>query len=298
MEKLITKVVMIVSKYTTEVRFICEQKAGLEGSVGASDVDEVLSKSWNKVITSNFAIFDEAYREKLVTKVLKHYYLREIGAETVGVWALWMNTKFEEIMPYYNQLYESAKLKFEPFYDVDYTRSSQRDITETEHGSYENKGQTESSGSSTDTGKTSNSRTNKGHNYVAETGATGSTSKDLYSDTPQGALTGVDNETYLTNARKVTENDNSTVETTTDIDETVTDSGTSEVKGVNSQTINSKLNNTNAKTGEKGDSFSEGVRGKMGGGSYSKMLIEYRDTFINIDMMVIDEFKDLFFGLW
>jgi hypothetical protein len=279
-----------MSKYTTEVRFICEQKAGLEGSVGASDVDEVLSKSWNKVVTSNFAIFDEAYREKLVSKVLKHYYLREIGAETVGVWMLWMNTKFEEIMPYYNQLYESAKLKFEPFYDVDYTRSSQRDVTETEHGSYENKGQTQSDGSSTDTGKTGNTRTGK----TTEVGSTGGTSKDLYSDTPQGALTGVDRETYLTNARKVTESGNSQ----TDVDETVTDAGTSEVKGVNSQTVNSTLNNTNAKSGTKGDAFSENVRGKMGGESYSKMLIEYRDTFINIDMMVIDEFKDLFLGLW
>ena len=279
-----------MSKYTTEVRFICEQKAGLEGSVSASDVDEVLSKSWNKVVTSNFAIFDEAYREKLVSKVLKHYYLREIGAETAGVWMLWMNTKFEEIMPYYNQLYESAKLKFEPFYDVDYTRSSQRDVTETEHGSYENKGQTESSGSSTDTGKTSNTRTGK----TTEVGTNIGTSKDLYSDTPQGALTRVDDETYLTNARKVTDSGNSQ----TDVDETVTDGGSSEIKGVNSQTVNSMLNNTNAKTGEKGDSFSEDVRGKMGGGSYSKMLIEYRDTFINIDMLVIDEFKDLFFGLW
>lgn len=279
-----------MSKYTTEVRFICEQKAGLEGSVGASDVDEVLSKSWNKVVTSNFAIFDEAYREKLVTKVLKHYYLREIGAETAGVWMLWMNTKFEEVMPYYNQLYESAKLKFEPFYDVDYTRSSQRDVTETEHGSYENKGQTESSGSSTDTGKTGNTRTGK----TTEVGTTGGTTKDLYSDTPQGALTGVESETYLTNARKVTDSGNSN----TNVDETVTDVGTSEVKGVNSQTVNSTLNNTNAKNGTKADAFSESVRGKMGGGSYSKMLIEYRDTFINIDMQVIDEFKDLFFGLW
>lgn len=279
-----------MSKYTTEVRFICEQKAGLEGSVGASDVDEVLSKSWNKVVTSNFTIFDEAYREKLVSKVLKHYYLREIGAETVGVWMLWMNTKFEEIMPYYNQLYESAKLKFEPFYDVDYTRSSQRDVTEVEHGSYENNGQTQSDGSSTDTGKTSNTRTGK----TTEVGSTGGTSKDLYSDTPQGALTGVESETYLTNARKVTDSGNSN----TDVDETITDAGTSEVKGVNSQTVNSTLNNTNAKSGEKGDTFSEDVRGKMGGGSYSKMLIEYRDTFINIDMLVIDEFKDLFFGLW
>lgn len=279
-----------MSKYTTEVRFICEQKAGLKGSVGASDVDEVLSKSWNKVVTSNFVIFDEAYREKLVSKVLKHYYLREIGAETAGVWMLWMNTKFEEIMPYYNQLYESAKLKFEPFYDVDYTRSSQRDVTETEHGSYENKSQSESNGSSTDTGKTSNTSTAK----TTVVSSASENNKDLYSDTPQGALTGVENETYLTSARKITKNGNNDSEA----DETVTDNGTSEVKGTTSQTIKSTLNNTNAKTGEKGDSFSEGVRGKMGGTSYSKMLIEYRDTFINIDTLVIDEFKDLFFGLW
>ena len=61
----------------------------------------------------------------------------------------------------------------------------------------------------------------------------------MYSDTPQGALTGVESETYLTNARKVTDSGNSQ----TDVDETVTDNGTSEVKGVTSQTINSKLNN-------------------------------------------------------
>lgn len=279
-----------MSKYTTEVRFICEQKAGLEGSVGASDVDEVLSKSWNKVVTSNFAIFDESYREKLVTKVLKHYYLREIGAETAGVWMLWMDTKFEEVMPYYNQLYESAKLKFEPFYDMDYTRSSQRDVTENEHGSYENKSQSESSVSSTDTGKTSNTRTGK----TTEAGSSSGNTKDLYSDTPQGGLTGVESEKYLTNARKITEN----VDSNTNVDETVTDTGTSEVKGVTSRTVNSKLNNSNAKSGTRGDAFSESVQGKMGGGSYSKMLIEYRDTFINIDMLVIDEFKDLFFGLW
>ena len=289
---------MTVSKYTTEVRFICEQKAGLEGSVGASDVDEVLDKSWNKVVTSEFQIFDESYREKLVKKVLKHYYLREIASETAGIWMLWMNTKFEEIMPYYNQLYESAKLKFEPFYDVDYKRSSQRDVTETEHGSYENKGQSESSGSSSETGKTTNTSTEIAHNYVADVGETGGTSNDLYSDTPQGALNGVDSQTYLTNARKVTNNGNTKDEVTTDINDKVDGSGTSESSGESSQTVNTLLNNTNAKSGEKSDGYSESVKGKSGGSSYSKMLIEYRDTFLNIDMLVIQEFDDLFFKLW
>ena len=115
-----------MSKYTTEVRYICETDSGLDESVGFNSVDEVISKSWNKIFTSKVPFFDEDYRKILCCKILKHYYLREICSETVGLWKLWVNTKLEEIMPYYNQLYESAKLKFDPFHDVDLTRKHNR----------------------------------------------------------------------------------------------------------------------------------------------------------------------------
>ena len=115
-----------MSKYTTEVRYICETDSGLDESVGFNSVDDVISKSWDKIFTSKVPFFDEDYRKILCCKILKHYYLREICCETVGIWKLWANTKLEEIMPYYNQLYESAKLKFDPFHDVDLTRKHNR----------------------------------------------------------------------------------------------------------------------------------------------------------------------------
>ena len=99
-----------MSKYTTEVRYICEQKSGLEESKGFNSVDGVIGKSWDKIFTSKVNFFDEDYRQVICKKILKHYYMREIGCETVGLWMLWMNTRLEEIMPYYNQLYESAML--------------------------------------------------------------------------------------------------------------------------------------------------------------------------------------------
>lgn len=104
-----------LSKYTTQVRFICESKSGLNESMGSLSVDEIISKSWDKIFTTKVKIFDEDYRKIICSKILKHFYLREIGAETFGVWQLWMNTKLEEIMPLYNQLYESCNLKFNPF---------------------------------------------------------------------------------------------------------------------------------------------------------------------------------------
>ena len=125
-----------MSKYTTEVRFICESKSGLENSKGCDDVDEILNNSWNKIFTTKTEIFDENYRAVICKKILKHYYLREICSETVGIWKLWLNTRLEEILPYYNQLYKSALLEFNPLYDVNVTRTHNRTIDEnkTENG--------------------------------------------------------------------------------------------------------------------------------------------------------------------
>ena len=46
------------------------------------------------------------------------------------------------------------------------------------------------------------------------------------------------------------------------------------------------------------DDYLEHVKGKNGGVSYSAMLNEYRTTFLNIDMQIINELSDLFFNLW
>ena len=119
--------------------------------------------------------------------------------------------------------------------------------------------------------KNQNDKTNGNRN-------TATNSWDLYSDTPQGSISGLENETYLTNARKMNGGEN---ETTNATNETTT-----------SETGNK---NNNLDSTEK---YIETVKGKNSGASYSKLLLEYRETFLNIDNMVIDEFKDLFFNLW
>lgn len=247
-----------MSKYTTEVRFICESKSGLSESKGFGSVDEVLNGSWDKIFTSKVSFFDEEYRGVLCKKILKHYYLREIGCETVGIWLLWMNTKLEEIMPYYNKLYESELIKFNPMYDVDWSRNGNKTGNESGSGSRSTSG--------------NNSGTNK------QSGTSSNTRKDLYSDTPQGALTGIESETYLTNARKVSDSGETGVNGST--------SGSYE----DSESSSNKVDTT--------EDYVESVTGKQGGSSYSKLLNEFRETFLNIDMQVIEEFEEMFIGLW
>lgn len=219
-----------MSLYTTELRFICETNAGLSESVGYNDVDRIIDLAIPNIFNFDFPIFDEKYRNVLCHKILKHYYTREISEETVGLWRLRLNTKMNEIMPYYNKLYSAWSIEFNPLHDTDFTTNRLDTKTNDE-------------------------------NTKSTTNGTG---WNLYSDTPQGSLQNIENETYLTNATKNTEN------------------ATGETDRLATTT----------------DEYIEQLTGKSSGKSFSEMLGEYKEHLINIDILVISELSTLFFGLW
>src|SRR5574344_2432049 len=113
-----------MSKYTTELRYILESMNGLDESTEYTSVNDVIENAHSKLFSFNYPIFDESYRNHLESLICLHYYRREIGFETVGLFKLYLERKMREIMPYYNQLYKSELLEFNPFYDVDLTRDS------------------------------------------------------------------------------------------------------------------------------------------------------------------------------
>lgn len=323
-----------MSKYTTEVRFICETAAGLTESAGYSRIDEIINKAIPAVFSFDFPIFDEAYRNVLCKKILKHYYTREICEETVGLWKFRLDTRMNEIMPYYNKLYQSELLEFNPLYDVDITRKGNREnaakdnesvnSTRTGTGNTETDvtNKTSTTNTSNETSESTSIGTNEGANNTTNHSTTNAessdnkTERDLYSDTPQGALTNVENETYLTNARKKigegTKTDTGSSTGTTNVTVTGKDSNTTtgkvdvnasgetnhEGNSTTNYTSNDTFNSNQVKNAESTEDYLETVIGKQGSASYSKMLMEYRDTFLNIDMQVIDALSDLFFGLW
>lgn len=279
-----------MSKYTTEVRFICETEADLSDSKGYSDVNEIINESWNKIFDNSWSAYDELYKPILCKKILKHFYTREICAETVGLWKLWLNQRMAEIMPYYNELYKSTLLEYNPLYDVDYKTEGNRKTDEgetTERSAESNYTRTDDTSALT-TNNLSSQRTDN----LIETNS--GSEYNLYSDTPQGALTGVETETYLTNARKVTTDNTRNNTGTQTVDNTgtqeVTNTGTVKNDGNDTENSSRNMNNT--------QDYAEHVVGKRGSTSYAKMVTEFRESIINVDMMIIDELSDLFFNLW
>lgn len=123
---------------------------------------------------TSYPIFDEEYRETLNNNILFHYYENEIGFETAPLFRFYLNQKLNEIMPYYNELYNAQKLLLNQgnlFKNVDLEETFNRV-------------------NDTTTNTTSNS-TNSGI----------SNNKNLYQDTPQGKITlnDIDNQEWATN---------------------------------------------------------------------------------------------------
>lgn len=262
-----------MSKYTTEVRYICETYAGLNHSVNGNDVESVITQALPHIFNFNFPIFDEQYREILEKKIIRHYYTREIGYETVGLWKLKLNTKLNEIMPYYNQLYESTLLEFNPLYT--HELHTIRGNTRTD-----NRGKSDANTRTLMTDVT-NTRTNN----TTDTTTKVDTHYNLQSDTPQGGLTGIDEETYMSYAEKNTANDTDTLRKTGTITDVKQDRGT---------IGDSRQIKENAKTV---DEYTDYVYGYEGA-NLNKLLKDFRENMINVDLMIINDLNKLFMGLW
>lgn len=109
-----------MSKYTTQIRWICESYITCEQKDSLS-IDDILLLTHGKIFDFDYPIFDTSYKTVLETKILKWFYVEEIGFETVGLFKLRLNSKMNEIMPYYNQLYKSELIKYDPITNKDLT---------------------------------------------------------------------------------------------------------------------------------------------------------------------------------
>lgn len=384
-----------MGNYTTQIRFICESKSGLTESVGFNGIMNAINNSVDDIFNFEWPIFDEEYRVPLEVKILRHFYTREIGEETFGLWQLRLCDRLNVIMPYYNQLYKSELIKFNPMYDIDLTTNHAKAndglVNKNENSIYSQSNNTtrnadintiddgssdtdfvgkkvgsssvnqieENNISNNDTStESSNSNdknwsTNLTSNNAEDNVTRSDKNVNRYSDTPQGnvnigggpndgnpSVDSVFGNGYLTNVTIV---DDENKENSKNKSETISDNST---EGIANQTINrssggsskadrsssgvedrtddernttknytSNIRNSNEKekivgSGEhtnnvtgrvssmNTEDFIQNIVGKRGGITYSKMLNEFRETFLNIDRMILKDLDSLFISLW
>ena len=111
-------------------------------------------------------------KDRLASKIVDHYYMREIGYETIGLFKHYAKVYMQEIMERYLPLIYSNSIKYNPLVNVDYQEEFTRNII----GS----GESESTSNNNASGLSVNSDTPQGEitkanilagNYASNTGA-------------------------------------------------------------------------------------------------------------------------------
>lgn len=86
---------------------------------------------WSLMGLGTYPIFDENYRDVINGKIVDEYFNREIGTETIDNWLLMIRKKMDQIMPYYNKLYLSEQIEFDPISTIDITTKANSSGKET-----------------------------------------------------------------------------------------------------------------------------------------------------------------------
>lgn len=196
-------------------------------------------------------------------KFIDHYRFRQIGQETPARWLHYFRSRMREIMPYYLQLYKSQEIMDaieDPFGNVDVTETYEEERTGQSSGTTD----TEDSAQSSTTGKQTTAHT---EDHARK-----------FANTPQGSLSNLDN--YLTEA---TVEDGNT-------SDTVNSEGSAESSGTGKTTTQGSESGTVRHTLTR--------KGNQGVNTYAHDMKEFRETFLNIDMQIINEFSDLFLQVY
>ena len=73
-------------------------------------------------------------KDKLAKKIVDHYYMRESGFETIGLFKHYAKVTMQELMEKYLPLIYSSSIKYDPLVNVDYTETFNRTADTTNNG--------------------------------------------------------------------------------------------------------------------------------------------------------------------
>lgn len=196
-----------LAEFTTTIETICREYSG------ETNYKKSIPASIPHIFDFDFPIFDPEYHDVLCTKILKHYYQREICFDNLTQWKMHLDARLNEIMPRMNKLYHAAQIEFDPLTGYKETREYSR------------------TGDNTENAKTKSTTTGSTSGTTSETVDGEALSKN--SQTPQGGLQGLREDRYLT-AAAMTENNQTTKGNNTQTD-SQTGSGESDRKATTTE---------------------------------------------------------------
>lgn len=250
--------------------------------------NDIISNVYSQVLPESFPIWETGNIADIKKAILRHYWLREIGMETVGQWKYYLQTRLQEIMPWYVDLHgrldDAANVFLNQLDDSTDTFTHGHTIQKSGTDTRTVDNTVNDTGSrdidTTDTGTVDNNGTNDTH------------AEELYSDTPQNGLQNVIQGKYLTSAQ-VNSNTN-----TVDGTETRNLAGSSkELRDLQIKTSGTDALQYGMKDTHGGDDIRKIIKNGFSGDKVD-VLERYQRLHLNIMQEIIRAVADCFMGVY
>ena len=120
-----------MSKYTMELRELFTTSKYINPMFTRAEVEGFFKdyELSDYLTTEQIAVITEAgiwSKDKLARKIVDHYFMREIGQETIGLFKHYAKVEMQELMEEYLPLIYSASIDYDPLINVDYTETFER----------------------------------------------------------------------------------------------------------------------------------------------------------------------------
>lgn len=164
-----------MSKYTMQLRYVCDimGRDKVEEWFKSYDMYDYLRSDEVALIMQN----NVWSKDKLARKIVDHYYMREIGFETIGLFKHYVKVKMQELMEEKLPLIYSSAIKYDPLVNVDFTETFTREIENTGESTSESSNNSSGLGVNSDTPEGQISKANiLAGNYASQTNASESES--------------------------------------------------------------------------------------------------------------------------
>lgn len=292
-----------------------------------NNVREKIEYARNQIFDFDYPFFDQSYKKIFETNIIRRFYMREIGFETDGLFKFQLETWLLIHMPYFNKLFESEMIKYDPLINskLDVTHNKEKDkiqndvrdavqnTTNKETGNVNQTGKSDSVATNDSTG--SQDKTSNEKSLVTDTGTKTDDdfNRKLTTDTPDARLgiTAVDGQGVIEYASTIEENTINNAESTVnkaDGTKNITSSTDNVENAKGTSNENTSMNGNSTVNGEgetiQNDKLKSTINdiedfvqhriGKVGSQTYAEMVMRYRESFLRIEQTIHKEMNQLF----
>lgn len=257
---------------------------------GLQRIDERIEYATSQIFYFDYPYYGDAEdKEHLEKHILETYYTRDINCDSMMRWVLYLKDRMNDIMPKYVALYNAQVELIASDILNPYRISETKDLSGNKSTIKNNE--------SSSTAQSDSTTTDASNSMTGTSGTDNTLTKDVnkFSNTPQAMESAIESGdeimlNYLSTMATNKSDSNNEYESNSNT------SDSSQSKGSRTDTSNYESND--ASNESKLEKVVRDIKGNLSRMNNAQLIKDYQDVILNIEKMICDDLRDLFYLMY